>query len=94
MTLENEPFSNFHDLTEHVMAVKRAHEDELLSKANVVGVGIGYRRIGGEVTPDLALVVMVSSKVSPDQLLQTDLIPTSIDGVPVDVQEVGDISAY
>jgi hypothetical protein len=39
-------------------------------------------------------VVMVSSKVSPDQLLQTDLIPTSIDGVPVDVQEVGDISAY
>lgn len=94
MNVNNARFSNNQDMTEHVMAVKRAHEDELLSKANVVGIGVGYRRIAGEVTSDLALVVMVTSKLPPAQLAEEDIIPVSIDGVPVDVQEVGEITAF
>jgi hypothetical protein len=85
---------NLQDFTEHVKAVKRAHENELLSKANVVGVGIGFRQIGGAATSDLALVVMVSNKLPPAQLSKEDLIPAWIDGVPVDIQEVGEITAY
>ena len=44
--------------TEKIRRVRRAHEDELMSKANVVGVGVGYRQRGGEPTDELALVVM------------------------------------
>jgi len=71
-------------------AVKQAHEQELLSKANVVGVGVGLRKRGNRQTGDVAIVVMVRKKVPAAGLLQQDIIPAEIDGVPVDVQEVGD----
>lgn len=77
-----------------VMEVKRAHEGELLAKANVVGVGVGYRQRGNQSTPEIALVVMVTQKLPPDRLAPDDLVPSFIDGVPVDVQEVGEITAY
>lgn len=79
--------------TERILAVKNAHEDELLSKANVVGVGIGFQKTAGKPTGNLALVVMVSSKVPHSLLSSHDQIPISIDGIPIDVQEVGEISA-
>jgi hypothetical protein len=37
---------------------------------------------------------MVSQKLPPSQLYPSDLIPREIVGVPVDVQEVGEIRAY
>lgn len=79
--------------TEKIRRVRRAHEDELMSKANVVGVGIGYRNRGGEHTDEPALVVMVSKKVPRALLAPEDIIPHSLEGVPVDVQEVGEIRA-
>ena len=94
MSTQNERDANSQDILEHVKAVKHAHENELLSKANVVGVGIGFRQIAGTATSDLALVVMVSSKLPPAGLSEDDLIPAWIDGVPVDVQEVGEITAF
>lgn len=75
------------------LAVKRAHEDELMGKANVVGVGVGLRQRGGTPTDDVVLVVMVQQKVPRDQLDPDDVIPSEIKGVPVDVQEVGKIVA-
>ena len=94
MNTTDDRYANLQDKAEHVKAVKRAHENELLSKANVIGVGIGFRQIAGTVTSDLAIVVMVSSKLPPAQLSEDDLIPAWIDGVPIDVQEVGEITAY
>lgn len=79
--------------TERILAVKNTHEDELLSKANVVGVGIGFQQKEGKPTGNLALVVMVSNKVPQSILSSNDQIPDSIDGIPIDVQEVGEISA-
>ena len=64
-----------------------------MSKANVVGVGVGLRRRAGALTDDVALVVMVSRKVPNAQLAPEDIVPREIDGVPVDVQEVGEIGA-
>lgn len=78
---------------ERVRAVKRAHEDELMAKANVVGVGIGLRQQGGVRTNDVALVVMVTHKVPASQLDPEDVIPAEVEGVPVDVQAVGEIRA-
>ena len=79
--------------TERILAVKEIHEDDLLSKANVVGVAIGFRQKNGQSTDTLALVVMVSSKVPQSTLSPEDQIPISIDGIPIDVQEIGEISA-
>jgi hypothetical protein len=76
---------------ERIRAVKKAYEKELMDKANVVGVGIGLRRQGGMRTDEVALVVMVRQKVPLDQLSPDDVIPGEIEGVIVDVQEVGDI---
>jgi hypothetical protein len=94
MTLQNDDENKYQDMIERVKAVKRAYEDELLSKPNVVGVGIGFRQTAGTTMSDLALVVMVSRKIPAIQLSDEDIIPPSIDGVPVDVQEVGDITAF
>ena len=51
------------------------------------------RQRGGKPTDDVAVVVMVKAKVPPSQLAPEDIIPAQIEGVPVDVQEVGEIRA-
>ena len=80
-------------LLEKVKRVKRAHEKMLLAKPNVVGVGIGFRIQDGQQTEKIAIIVMVSIKLPAVQLKATELIPTEIEGVPVDVQERGEIRA-
>jgi len=81
------------ELYERVKKVKEAHQDMLLGKANVVGVGIGFAQRGQQTTGEIALVVMVSRKLPREELDPKDLIPTEIDGVPVDVQLTGIIQA-
>ncbi|HEY43094.1 MAG TPA: hypothetical protein G4O11_03845 [Anaerolineae bacterium] len=80
------------DLNRALM-IKEKHEDELMSKANVQGVGIGLHMRGGQPTGGLSLIVMVSHKVPKAQLASEDLIPSEIEGVSVDVQEVGELEA-
>lgn len=80
-------------LTQKVTAVKRAHQAELMTKANVVGVGVGFRSQKGIRTDQVALVVMVSRKMPKSRLKPKDLLPLEIEGVPVDVQEVGELKA-
>lgn len=70
-------------------AVKRKYERALLRKKNVVGVGVGYRTREGEYTEEVVLTVMVRHKQPPADLRPADRIPEQLDGVPVDVQEVG-----
>jgi len=93
MSMESQ-YSDLQAATERVLAVKRAHEHELLAKPNVVGVGVGYRQTGGQPTGTLALVVMVTQKLPPSLLAPEDQIPVWIEDVPVDVQEVGEITAF
>ncbi len=71
-------------------AARLKHQPMLMSKANVVGVGVGLRHTGGRRTDDLGLVVMVQRKLPREFLALEDLIPDEIDGVPVDVKEIGD----
>jgi len=81
------------DAIQRATEVKRRHENELMRKPNVVGVGIGYRTRGGVRTEEVCIVVSVKTKVPESQLKRGELIPTSIDGVPVDVVETGEIRA-
>ena len=76
---------------ERVKAVKHAHEHELMQKPNVIGVGVGLRQIGGQQTDELAVVVLVTHKLPSIQLAPEDTIPAQIEGVPIDVQETGQI---
>lgn len=78
---------------EHAQQVKRRHEQELLRKANVVAVGVGLRTRGGQATDEVCIVVSVKTKVPPAQLKPADLIPASIENVPIDVVETGVIRA-
>lgn len=82
---------NQQEAIERIQAVKAAHEAELLAKANVVGVGIGFRQRQRQRQNEVVLVVMVDKKVPRAQLKPEDIIPSQIDGVPVDVQESGRI---
>ncbi|HIC92673.1 MAG TPA: hypothetical protein EYP09_00275 [Anaerolineae bacterium] len=78
---------------ERIKAIKDRYQDELLRKKNVVGLGIGYKEVGGRRTDRLSLVVMVRRKEPRSQLDPQDIIPAEIEGVAVDVKEVGEIVA-
>jgi hypothetical protein len=78
---------------QQAIAVKARHEAWLMQKANVVGVGVGFREEGGKLTDQVALVINVIRKLPEDQLAPEDVIPAEIEGVPVDVHETGEIRA-
>jgi hypothetical protein len=69
------------------------HTEDLMARANVVGVGVGLRQVDGQYTNEKVIVVMVSKKMPIAQLGKEDIIPDEIDGVHVDVQEMGMFSA-
>lgn len=87
-----------HDNTsyDYVAEVQSRYTDYLLHKPYVVGVSIGTLDLDSDGDVDViyyCLVVLVSVTVPPDQLLPQDRIPDELDGVPVRIQEVGEISA-
>ena len=79
---------------EQARAVKALHEQSLLSRPNVVGVGIGLRQRGGQFDDEVCIVVSVRHKTPDEQLSPEDRIPAQLDGVPVDVQVTGEIRAF
>lgn len=81
------------DAIQRATDVKRRHEAELMRKANVIAVGIGFKTKGGKKSQQAAIIVSVKKKVPIAQLAAKDVIPSSIDGVPVDVIETGEIKA-
>jgi hypothetical protein len=74
---------------ERIKAVQVDYVDSLMELANVIGVAIGYRKCEGKLTDEPALVVMVDFKVPIEDLDEKDIIPSEIEGVTVDVQEMG-----
>jgi hypothetical protein len=70
---------------DRVIAVASKHERELLAYPGVVSVGAGPQRKGGRITGQPAIIVTVRRKTdAPEQPL-----PREIDGVPVDINELG-----
>ncbi|MEL6309438.1 MAG: hypothetical protein AAFN11_09340 [Chloroflexota bacterium] len=81
-------------MQERLSEVQAQYVDELMAKANVVGVGIGLAKEGDEFTDELAIVVMVEQKLPVAQLAEEDIIPSELEGFRVDVQETGPIQAF
>lgn len=73
--------------------VKQAYEQRILTKANVIGLGVGLARRGGQQLQEVGLIVFVTHKLPRSMLAEEDLIPGEIEGVPVDVQAVGEVKA-
>lgn len=78
---------------DQIKKVKDQYIEILMSKAHVVGVGIGFAERGGIRTEEMSLIVMVDQKLPAEALTPEDIIPSEIEGVKVDVQMVGEIGA-
>ena len=78
---------------ERVQIVKRKYEAELLQMPNVVAVGVGFKSIKGEIRDQMAIVVNVEQKINKVELTEQALLPEMLEGVPVDVVEVGRLNA-
>lgn len=69
-------------------------DEEPYGSENVVGVGIGEKVVGGVATGQLAVKVLVKEK-QPLRLVTGEArVPESIDGVPTDVEQTGEIHAF
>lgn len=74
-----------------IAGIQARHEAELLRYTNVVGVAAGIRTKQGNPTGEHCLVVYVEKKVPKGKLHKNQILPTHIDGVRVDVVEIGKV---
>lgn len=79
-------------MIEQIRRIKAQHQAHLLSLANVVGVGIGFKQINDQFTDQPALIVSVRRKLPLTDLAPADIVPPQIDGVLTDVQEIGQLT--
>jgi hypothetical protein len=71
---------------------QQRYQDKLLRYPNVVGVAPGIRSRKGKPTGEACLVVYVSRKVPRKELKQGQVLPRTLDGIPVDVVETGELT--
>ncbi len=81
------------ELVFKLQEVKTTVEEDLLQKLNVLGLGIGYKEVGGKETTDLCIHIYVEKKIPQKDLPAEALIPDNLEGLPTDVIEVGLIEA-
>ncbi len=75
-----------------IAEIQQRHEAELLRYPNVIGVATGIRTRSGKPTGEPCLVVYVERKLPRKRLAAKDLLPSDIEGIPVDVVETGPLT--
>jgi hypothetical protein len=80
--------------TARATLVQKKYTEMLLKIPHVMGVAVGLQKKNGTYTGDVCLVVLVDKKRPANDLTPQDLIPSELDGVCVDVQEIGVPTAY
>jgi hypothetical protein len=78
---------------ENVRRVKALHQEDIMAKPNVVGVGVGYKVRNGEQTGELTVKVLVQQKIPRAGLTAEALVPPELDGTTTDVVQVGYLRA-
>ena len=68
-------------------------DEGMVGLPNVVGTGLGVKARKSAETEDLCVKVYVEEKLPIEAVAPTSLVPEAIDGVPTDVEEVGEILA-
>ncbi len=79
-------------LQQQLEAVAAKYRGALLAMPGILDLGVGFRQRGKVLTDEPTLVVRVSRKVTADKLTEDTAMPSSLDGIPVDVQEVHEVS--
>jgi len=77
-----------------IIPVLNAVRDSLMNRKNVVATGIGYKITAGKKTGELSIVCSVERKEPESKLMARDLLPKSVEGVPVDVVATGRIRVF
>lgn len=78
---------------QQIIAVQKKHEKALIRKANVTSIGTGYKFKDGKQTDEICIIVGVGEKLPEAMITAFDAIPSSVDGVTIDVVETGKIKA-
>lgn len=60
---------------------------------NIQGIGIGLKETAGSYTGEVAVKVFVREKASESRLQSQAAVPSQVNGIPTDVEEVGDLVA-
>src|ERR1044071_4128903 len=74
-----------------LLAVHDAAKAELEKIPGVIGVGIGLKQIGGELTDQICFRVYVQAKKEAEDVPADEVIPAQIQGFPTDVLKVYDM---
>jgi hypothetical protein len=77
-----------------IVRIKEQYKEAILAKPNVVGVGTGYKVVGGVTSGNLCIMAMVSKKIPRAGLDPDALVPSELDGVRTDVLQVGVLQAH
>jgi len=78
----------FPDL-DRAISIKQQNLRHLITRGNVVGVGVGFKETVEGLTDELAVVVNVARKLPLAQLAESDKVPGDLAGVKTDVIETG-----
>ncbi len=81
-------------LLHEVRQAKTLHQSSLMTKPNVVGVGVGFKETQGKTTDELCVKVLVNRKLATDTLQTQELVPKAFDEIRTDVIEVGELRAF
>lgn len=74
----------------HLRTLKKVR-GKLLGIQNVVGVGVGYKHVGGENAKEPAIIVYVEKKIPPADLSRAHIVPKNINHLQTDIVEIGTV---
>ncbi|MEO1644614.1 MAG: hypothetical protein AAFR67_05470 [Chloroflexota bacterium] len=80
-------------LINQFLQAQQRFQNLLLSKAGVVGVGVGYKNSDTGESDELSLVALVEQKKPLAAIREEDIVPQEVEGAKTDVVEVGVIRA-
>ena len=75
-----------------LMEILHSGKPQLLELENVVGVGLGYKEVGGTNCDQMAVKVLVKRKIPSSDIPKTQIVPRTIQNVATDVIEVGELT--
>ena len=70
---------------EAMLEVLKRHEQELKAFSGVHYIDVGYKFVDGQPTEELAIRVHVGEKKLEKELEATQILPSTIEGIPIDV---------
>ena len=77
----------------NLKGVLQENRNQLLTRANVVAAGLGFKVSAGKKSSTLSIICSVVQKIPPSKLSAQEMIPSQVGGLPTDVLQTGVIRA-